>query len=407
MQTANNPISHHTSHTMGQGAASSNGGDNCCGNNCVDHHTHGAIGAAGNSAAAHGGDGVVSVSDGETGNGQGGDLEASVTDLGASDLTPTITATSNESGNSSSFGGNSGSSDGGSSEATSTGSIGNLANFSIVDTTLREGEQFSTAYFDTATKIEIAKALDAIGVEYIELTSPASSPQSKLDCEAICKLGLKAKVLCHIRCNMDDARMAVETGVDGINMFVGTSAQLMKHSHGKDLDWIATKAKEVIEFTQSHGLEVRFSGEDSFRSDFNEILKLYSLMDRLGAHRVGIADTVGGASSREVFDKVSMLRQTVSCDIETHFHDDTGCAVANAYTALEAGATHLNTTILGIGERNGITSLSKIFQCMLRMGHEHILTKYNLEKLPALENLVAGAVGIHIPWNSPSLVEFL
>lgn len=75
-----------------------------------------------------------------------------------------------------------------------------------------EGEQFANAFFDTKTKIAIAKALDAFGVEYIELTSPAASEQSRSDCEAICKLGLKAKILTHIRCHMDDARIAVETG---------------------------------------------------------------------------------------------------------------------------------------------------------------------------------------------------
>ncbi len=78
---------------------------------------------------------------------------------------------------------------------------------------LIEGEQFANAFFDTKTKIAIAKALDAFGVEYIELTSPAASEQSRLDCEAICKLGLKAKILTHIRCHMDDARIAVETGM--------------------------------------------------------------------------------------------------------------------------------------------------------------------------------------------------
>ncbi|KAM0267415.1 hypothetical protein ACHAPA_005958 [Fusarium lateritium] len=393
---------------MGQGAASSNGGDNSSGGNCVDHHTNHSIGATSNDSVVHGGDGVVEVSDGETGDYQGSVLETSVTGLDVNELNPIATTTSNETSDSDAVADSSGSaSDGRSSGATSVRSVGNLNNFSIIDTTLREGEQFATAYFDTATKIKIARALDDIGVEYLELTSPASSMQSRLDCQAICKLGLKAKILCHIRCNMEDARIAVETGVDGINMCIGTSTQLMKHSHGKDLDWIAAKAKEVIEFTQSHGLEVRFSGEDSFRSDFNEILKLYSLMDSLGAHRVGIADTVGGASSREVFDKISMLRQMVGCDIETHFHDDTGCAVANAYTALEAGATHIDTTVLGIGERNGITSLSKLLRCMLQMKHEYVSAKYNLDKLPALEQLVAEAVGIQIPWNNPSLRAFL
>lgn len=107
--------------------------------------------------------------------------------------------------------------------------LSNISNFSIIESTLRgmlcshqfflapltrntEGEQFANAFFDTKTKIAIAKALDAFGVEYIELTSPAASEQSRADCEAICKLGLKAKILTHIRCHMDDARIAVETG---------------------------------------------------------------------------------------------------------------------------------------------------------------------------------------------------
>ena len=65
---------------------------------------------------------------------------------------------------------------------------------------------------DTETKIKIATALSNFGVEYIELTSPCASEQSRADCEAICKLGLKSKILTHIRCHMDDARVAVETG---------------------------------------------------------------------------------------------------------------------------------------------------------------------------------------------------
>jgi homocitrate synthase len=124
-------------------------------------------------------------------------------------------------------------------------------------------------------------------------------------------------------------------------MCIGTSSHLMKHSHGKDMVYIAAKAKEVIEYVKSNKIEIRFSGEDSFRSDFTEILKLYSLVDRLGANRVGIADTVGGATPLEVFEKIDTVRKVVGCDIETHFHNDTGCAIANAYAALEAGATHI------------------------------------------------------------------
>ena len=82
----------------------------------------------------------------------------------------------------------------------------------IIDSTLREGEQFANAFFSTADKVEIARLLDAFGVEYIELTSPCASPQSKADCNAIAELGLKSKVLTHVRCTLEDAKVAVDTG---------------------------------------------------------------------------------------------------------------------------------------------------------------------------------------------------
>lgn len=183
-------------------------------------------------------------------------------------------------------------------------------------------------------------------------------------------------------------------------MCIGTSAQLMQHSHGKDFASIAATAREVLEYVKGHGLEVRFSGEDSFRSDPEEMLRLYGLMDRLGADRVGVADTVGGATPLDVFGVVSTLRRAVRCDIETHFHNDTGCAVANAAVALEAGATHIDTTVLGIGERNGITSLRGLLAAVSYSDHAVALSRYNLGVLSPLEQMVAHFVNVEIPFNN-------
>ncbi|MCJ1389616.1 Saccharopine dehydrogenase [Xylographa bjoerkii] len=279
--------------------------------------------------------------------------------------------------------------------------LSNVSRFKIIESTLREGEQFANAYFSTEKKIEIAKALDDFGVDYIELTNPLASEQSRLDCEAICKLGLKAKILTHIRCHMDDARIAVETGVDGVDVVIGTSAYLREHSHGKDMTYIKNTAIEVINFVKSKGIEVRFSTEDSFRSDLVDLLTIYSAVDKVGVNRVGIADTVGCASPRQVYDLIRTLRGVVSCDIETHFHDDTGCAIANAYCALEAGATHIDTSVLGIGERNGITPLGGLMARMIAADRDYVRSKYKLEKLKDIEDLVAQAVEVNIPFNNP------
>ncbi|KAI3644282.1 hypothetical protein MP228_010446 [Amoeboaphelidium protococcarum] len=275
-----------------------------------------------------------------------------------------------------------------------------LENFSIIESTLREGEQFANAFFDREKKIEIAKALDEFGVEYIELTSPAASQQSREDCEAICKLGLKSKILTHVRCHMDDARIAVETGVDGLDVVIGTSSILREFSHGKDMNYITEKAIEVVNYIKSKGLEVRFSSEDSFRSDLVDLLNIYRTMDRIGVNRVGIADTVGVASPRQVYELVRTLRSVVSCDIECHFHNDTGCAIANAYAALEAGATHIDTSVLGIGERNGITPLGGLVARMYTVNKDYIKSKYKLHMLRDIENLVADAVSVQVPFNN-------
>ena len=123
-----------------------------------------------------------------------------------------------------------------------------IERFAIIDSTLREGEQFSNAHFTTADKIAIAKLLDEFGVEYIELTSPVASPQSCEDLRMIASLGLHAKVLTHVRCHMDDARVAVESGVTGIDILFGTSSFLREFSHGKSVDEIIVEASRVIEF---------------------------------------------------------------------------------------------------------------------------------------------------------------
>lgn len=218
--------------------------------------------------------------------------------------------------------------------------------------------------------MKIAQALSDFGVEYIEITSPAASQQSYDDCKRICSMGLKSKVLTHIRCHMDDARKAVETGVDGVDIVIGTSSFLRKYSHGKDITYIIKSAVEVIEFVKSKGIEVRFSSEDSFRSDLVDLLSIYRAVDKVGVNRVGIADTVGCANPRQVYELVRTLRGVVSCDIECHFHDDSGCAVANAFCALEAGATHIDTSVLGIGERNGITTLGGLIARMVRLSEK-------------------------------------
>jgi homocitrate synthase len=271
----------------------------------------------------------------------------------------------------------------------------------LIDTTLREGEQFAKASFRTEDKLEIARALDTFGVDYVEVTSPAASPQSQRDLADIVKLGLNARVITHSRCLLDDVRAAVDTGVRGIGLFYATSRILRESSHGKSTQQIIDAIAPPIEAALAAGLEVRFSAEDAFRSDVHDLLDVYRAAERLGVHRVGVADTVGIATPRQVYALVREVRSAVHCDIGFHGHDDTGCAVGNAWEALAAGATHVDVSVLGIGERVGIVPLGAMVARLFSIEPQQVAERYRLGQLRELERLVARVCGVEIPFNTP------
>ena len=274
-----------------------------------------------------------------------------------------------------------------------------LERFFIIESTLREGEQFVNAFFTTEQKITIARMLDEFGVEYIELTTPCASPQSEQDCRAIAGLGLRAKTLTHTRCALEDVKRAVDTGVNGVDVVIGTSSYLREFSHGKSIEKIIETAQVVLDFLRGQNVEMRFSTEDSLRSNPEDLYRVYEAVDHMGVHRVGIADTVGIGSPRQIYELVSGLRGRVRADIEFHGHNDTGCAIANAFAALEAGATHIDTSILGIGERNGITPLGGLIARLYAV-NPSLVEKYNLPLLLEMDRTIARLVGVDIPFNN-------
>jgi homocitrate synthase len=274
-----------------------------------------------------------------------------------------------------------------------------ITSFRIIDSTLREGEQFALAHFTVEQKLAIAAALDRFGVDYMELTSPVASPQSESDLRRVAQTERHFRLLTHVRCNLDDARLAIDTGVDGVDVLIATSSRLRPVSHGMSIDQIIEIGTTVVGEIRGAGREARFSTEDSFRSDPDDLVRIYRAIDHAGVDRVGLADTVGVATPPQVHDLVSLVRRNVGCDIEFHAHDDTGCAVANALAALEAGATHVDTTILGIGERNGIVPLSAMMARLVTVQPE-LVEHYRLEMLPELDAMLAEILGIAVPFNA-------
>ena len=203
--------------------------------------------------------------------------------------------------------------------------------------------------------------------------------------------------------------------------------------------YITKTAIEVITFVKSKGIEVRFSSEDSFRSDLVDLLSIYQTVDKIGVNRVGIADTVGCANPRQVYELVRTLRGVVGCDIEIHLHNDTGMGMSSLYLPSSVllmspsycqcihrprsrGHTHrymyvvtaprlpfysLPVAVLGIGERVGITPLGGLIACLYAANPEYVKSKYNLPMLREIENLVAEAVEVNVPFMNPITCVFL
>ncbi len=275
-------------------------------------------------------------------------------------------------------------------------------NYHIIESTLREGEQFSTATFTTDQKRDIAHMLDRFGVEMIEMTSPCASPQSDADIRAVVADNLNARILTHIRCNRDDAARALDTGVQGVDVVIGTSPQLMQHSHGRDIRNIIDLAQDVLGYIREQAPDVilRFSTEDSFRSREADLLRVYLAVADTGlVDRLGVADTVGVALPLQVHRIVSQLVRLTGLDVEFHGHNDSGCAIANACAALEGGATHIDTTVLGIGERNGITPLGGLIARLYTLDRAYV-NQYDLGVLPQLDAMIARYCELDIPFNN-------
>ncbi len=276
-----------------------------------------------------------------------------------------------------------------------------MRSLAILDSTLREGEQYAGAFFTLEQRLTIARLLDAIGVSFIEISSPISSPGAQQAVRALCESALHAHIVAHVRCVESDVQAALDTPVYGLNLFYGTSAELRTFSHGRRIDRMLAEAVPLIQHIRAAGRYVRFSAEDAFRSDLVDLLTVFDAVVDAGVQRIGLPDTVGIATPRQVEQLVRLCTERYSqVGIEFHGHNDTGCALANTFAALEAGADCLDVTVMGIGERNGIASLSGLI-AQLYIHHPELLEAYDLTQVAPLDRFVSECLDFPIPFNMP------
>lgn len=286
----------------------------------------------------------------------------------------------------------------------------------IIDTTLREGQQTSLLhdhhkYFYTERdKVELIRAMILFGVKFIEMFSPVVSPQEREDVNAIQQIRDELVtqkgytfLLAHVRCHPDDVEAAIRAGFDGLNIFIGTSPQSRAFNTGKDLEQIARNARTLLEdLRRNHPhLILRFSGEDTFRTRLEDQFQVYdqvaSLVDRLG-----LPDTVGVATPGAVGQRIRALRERYPVtEFEVHFHDDRGFALSNTLEAIREGVRYVNTTLLGIGERSGITSMTALlFNLYLEQKYD-LLEGYHLRGSYPVNVLAADKLRMLVPPKEP------
>tara|TARA_B110000003_G_scaffold35714_1_gene32845 strand:+ start:431 stop:1549 length:1119 start_codon:yes stop_codon:yes gene_type:complete len=233
-------------------------------------------------------------------------------------------------------------------------------NIQILDTTLREGEQTSGVSFTVPQKLKIVKMLDAFGVDFIEVGHPAVSADIYESIKEINKLPISAKTVAHCRLKKEDIHHALDLKMSWIGIFFGTSQSYLFDKYKIDEKKCLEMIEEGIKYAKDNGLKVRFTAEDASRTDRGFLLSVAQVAEKAGVDRFSIADTVGILYPEKVSQIVSFFVKNLNIPIHAHFHNDFGLATSNALQAIQSGATCVDVSINGLGERCGISSLAEV-----------------------------------------------
>ena len=278
----------------------------------------------------------------------------------------------------------------------------------IFDTTLRDGEQSPGASMNQAEKVEVARALAALGVDIIEAGFPIASQGDFEAVRAIAAEVVGSTVCALARCNdrdIDRAGEAIKYARSGrIHVFLATSAIHREHKLRMTREQIIERAVAGVKRAKGFTADVEFSPEDAARTEIDFLCEVVEAAIEAGATTVNIPDTVGYAVPSQYAEVIRTLKTRVPnidrAIISTHCHDDLGLAVANSLAGVEAGARQIECTINGLGERAGNAALEEVVMALkTRFDHYGLTTGIKTERLYPVSRMVSTITGLVVQRN--------
>ena len=277
----------------------------------------------------------------------------------------------------------------------------------IFDTTLRDGEQVPGCQLNTVEKIQVAKALESLGVDVIEAGFPVSSPGDFKSVVEISKAVTWPTICALTRGVQKDIEVAAEAlqyaKNKRIHTGIGTSDYHIKHKFNSTREEILERAVAAVKYAKKYVEDVEFYCEDAGRSDNEYLARVVEAVIKAGATVVNIPDTTGYCLPSQYGEKIKFLMENVkgvhNAILSTHCHNDLGMATANTMAGVLNGARQVEVTMNGIGERAGNTSLEEIAMILKCHKHLEIDTQINTQKIVSTSRLVSSLMNMPIQPN--------
>ncbi len=276
------------------------------------------------------------------------------------------------------------------------------------DTTLRDGEQTPGVNFNTQEKIQVAKQLEKWGVDVIEAGFPIASQGDFEAVQGIARVLTKTAVTGLARCQKKDIDRAYEALKEAVHpqlhVFLATSPIHMEYKLKMTEAQVLTAIHEHVSYARQKFTTVQFSPEDATRTEKNFLVKAVQTAIDAGATIINIPDTVGYTNPTEYGKLFQYLKQEIplfdTVTFSSHCHDDLGMATANALAAIENGATRVEGTINGIGERAGNTALEEVALALyIRKHFYQCATQIDLGQTKKTSEFVSRLSGMNVPRN--------